>query len=173
MKERITIKKKSLHFILTVLVLLLTSACTNGVITSSSQDKSAEPFRVALDELMLSDTALNNNMEYISLVLNEGVILKDSEKKAIEEYLQKEYKVKIYNYTYDQLMEKKLHDPNGTRLNGILLTIEKQEQSENENEMIIEVSKYRANEGAIALEMILDYQEGEWKVVDYITMRQS
>ncbi|MBW4079926.1 hypothetical protein [Paenibacillus sp. S150] len=58
-------------------------------------------------------------------------------------------------------------------LRGILLTIEKQKQPDNGNELTIEISKYCSNEGAIALEMILAYQEGQWKVVDYGSMRQS
>ncbi|WP_440108582.1 hypothetical protein [Paenibacillus sp. QZ-Y1] len=46
-------------------------------------------------------------------------------------------------------------------------------QSNNPDEMTIEVSKYRANEGAITLNMKLAYQEGQWKVVEYGMIRES
>lgn len=164
---------KSLYFILAIMLLFLTSACASGATSSNSQGELVEPYRVALDEIMLNDKALNENMEYISLVLNEDVPLNDSDKQEIEEYLQKKYNVKIYNYTYEQLIDEKLCEMDGTKLKGILLTIGKPMQSDNKNEMNIEISKYRANEGAIALGMIVAYQEGQWKVVDYSTMRQS
>lgn len=70
-------------------------------------------------------------------------------------------------------MEKKLYKKDENMLKGILLTIEKQKQPDNKNEMTIEISKYRSNEGAIALEMILVYQEGQWKVAEYSQIRQS
>lgn len=79
------------------MLLFLTPACASGVTSSASQDELAEPYRVALEELISIDTALNADMEYISLVLNEGVPLKNSDKQVIEEYLQKKYNVKIYN----------------------------------------------------------------------------
>ncbi|WP_128103805.1 hypothetical protein [Paenibacillus sp. DCT19] len=132
-----------------------------------------EPYRVALEELISIDTALNANMEYISLVLNEAVPIEDSEREVIESYLQHKYNVPIYNYTHEQLIEQKLGEQDGTRLKGILLTMERYKQSDDTNEMTLEVSKYRANEGAIALEMILAYQEGQWEISGYVTERES
>lgn len=164
---------ESSYFILAIMLLFPISACASGVTSSDSQVNLVEPYFVALDEIMLSDTALNANMEYISLVVNEGVPLKASDKQVIEEYLQEKYKVRIYNYTYEQLIEEKLYERDGTMLKGILLTIEKPKKSDNKNEMKIEISKYRANEGAIALGIILAYQEGQWRVVGYDTIRQS
>ncbi|QLG40292.1 MULTISPECIES: hypothetical protein [unclassified Paenibacillus] len=141
--------------------------------STGSQDDLIEAYRVALDELISYDTVLNTNMEYISLVWNEGVTLKSSDKQVIEESLQKEYNVTMYNYTYEQLIEEKLYAQQKTTLRGILLTIEKQQQSNNPDEMTIEVSKYRANEGAVALDMKLACQEGQWKVVEYGMIRES
>jgi len=141
--------------------------------SSGSQEDLTGPYRVALDEVISNDTALNADMEYISLVWEEGVILKSSDKQVIEEYLQKEYNIKIYNYTYEQLIEQKLYEQGKTMLKGILLTIEKQKQSINPDEMTIEVSKYRANEGSISLDMKLAYQQGQWNVVEYAMIRES
>ncbi|MDR6723228.1 type II secretory pathway component PulL [Paenibacillus amylolyticus] len=131
-----------------------------------------EPYRVALEELISIDTALNANMEYISLV-NEAIALEDSEREVIESYLKQQYNVPIYNYTHEQLLEQKYAEQGGTKLKGILLTIEKYKQSNDPNEITLEVSKYRANEGAIALEMILTYQEGQWGISDYVSERES
>lgn len=132
-----------------------------------------EPYRVALEELISIDTALNANMEYISLVMNEEVPIEDSQREMIESYLQQKYNVPIYNYTHEQLIKRNFAEQGGTRLKGILLTIEKHKPSDNPNEMTLEVSKYRANEGAIALEMILAYQEGQWEITGYVSERVS
>lgn len=167
------IKNKTLYLVIGLLSVLLLSACTSSMTSSSTKHEYFEPYRVALDELMTTDKALNDKMEYISLVFNKEVPFSDTDKQAIEEYLQKEYKVDIYNYNYEELIENKLSEQNGTRLKGILLTIEKQETTDNSNEMIIEVSKYRANQGAIAFEMIVAQQEGQWKVGNYVTIRES
>ncbi|WP_064637721.1 hypothetical protein [Paenibacillus sp. AD87] len=126
-----------------------------------------------MDEVISNDTALNADMEYISLVWEDGVILKSSDKQVIEEYLQKEYNMKIYNYTYEQLIEQKLYEQGKTMLKGILLTIEKQKQSINVDEMTIEVGKYRANEGSISLDMKLACRQGQWNVVEYAMIRES
>ncbi|KQY82276.1 hypothetical protein ASD24_16695 [Paenibacillus sp. Root52] len=156
-----------------VVVVFLISACANDTTDESSQNMRTEPYRVALEELISIDTALNANMEYISLVLNEAIPLEDSEREVIESYLKQQYNVPIYNYTHEQLLEQKYAEQGGTKLKGILLTIEKCKQSDDPNEMMLEVSKYRANEGAIALEMILTYQEGQWGISDYVSERES
>lgn len=166
------IKVKSLHFVLIVLVVFLTSACANGVTGSDSQNGLGEPYRLALDELISTDTALNENMEYISLNFDEELPSKDSDKQSIEEYLQSKYNVKIYNLTYEQLLEEGLYEANETTLKGILLKIEKHEQSDNNN-VTIEVSKYRSNEGAISAKVTLAYLDGQWKVVHNTPTKES
>lgn len=167
------IKAKSLFLLPIVIVMLLASACTSANTGSSSSKELVAPYLLALDEIISTDTALNANMEYISLVLNEGVPLTKPDEQAIEEYLQDKYNLRIYNYTYEQLIDQKLYEQDTTMLKGILLTIEKQNQSDDQNKMTIEVSKYRANEGAIAIEIILAYQQGQWEIIGYGQMRQS
>lgn len=153
-------------------LMLLTSACSGVDAGKKSPDELAAPYLVALEEIITADAALNVDMEYISLVINEGVPLEKVDQQVIEEYLQNKYSLNIYNYTYEQLLEQKLSKPGNTKLKGILVTIEKQSQPNN-NKMIIEVSKYRANEGAIGMELILSYQQGRWEIVDYGQMRAS
>lgn len=111
-------------------------------------------------------------MEYISLDFDDQLPLKDSDKQSIEEYLQSKYNVEIYNYTYAQLVDEGLYDTDKSTLKGILLKIEKQEQS-HKNNVIIEVSKYRTNEGGLSSKVTLAYQDGQWKVVNHTPTKES
>lgn len=111
-------------------------------------------------------------MEYISLDFDEGLPLKDSDKQSIEEYLQNKYNVKIYKLTYEQLVEEGLYETDKTTLKGILLKIEKQEQSD-KNNVTIELSKYRSNEGGLSAKITLAYQDGQWKVVNHTPIKES
>lgn len=111
-------------------------------------------------------------MEYISLDLDDQLPLKDSDKQSIEEYLQSKYNVKIYNFNYEQLVDEGLYDTEKSTLKGILLKIEKQEQSD-KNNVIIEVSKYRTNEGGLSAKVTLAYQDGQWKVVNHTPTKES
>ncbi|WJM07417.1 hypothetical protein [Paenibacillus sp. PK1-4R] len=83
---------------------------------------------MALEELISTDTALNENMEYVSLDFDKGIPLKDSDKKSIGDYLHSKYNVKIYNLTYEELIEEGLSEQSENTLKGILLKIEKQEK---------------------------------------------
>lgn len=65
-----------------------------------------------------------------------------------------------------------LYDADETKLKGILLRIEKQEQSD-QNNVTIEVSKYRSNEGGLSVKVTLAYQEGQWKVVNHAPTKES
>lgn len=91
----------------------------------------------------------------------------------IRNYLQNKYKVKIHTLSYEQLVEKGLHDQSETKLNGVLLKVEKHLQSDSKDNLTIEVSKYRANEGAISVEIVLAYGNGQWKVSTYNSIRES
>ncbi|WKL03669.1 hypothetical protein Q0F98_09605 [Paenibacillus amylolyticus] len=99
-----------MYFILSVVALFLLSACAGGVTGSSQQNELGEPYRMALEELISTDTALNGNMEYISLDFDKGIPLKDSDKKSIEDYLHSKYNVKIYSLTYEELIEEGLSE---------------------------------------------------------------
>ncbi|WP_110002255.1 MULTISPECIES: hypothetical protein [Paenibacillus] len=127
---------------------------------------------MALDELISTDKALNENMEYISLDFDKGLPIKDSDKKSIEDYLQSKYNVKIYNLTYEELVEEGLSEQSESKLKGVLLKIEKQEQ-QSDNNITIEVSKYRSNEGSLSAKITLTYEEGQWKVATHTPTRES
>lgn len=161
-----------MHFIFSVVALFLLSACAGGVTGSSQQNEPGEPYRMALEELISTDTALNENMEYISLDFDKGISLKDSDKKSIEDYLHSKYKVKIYNLTYEELIEEGLSEQSDNTLKGILLKIEKQEK-QSDNNIAIEVSKYRVNEGSLSAKITLTYEEGKWKVATHTPTRES
>ena len=53
-----------MHFIFSIVALFLLSACAGGVTGSSQQNELGEPYRMALEELISTDSALNENMEY-------------------------------------------------------------------------------------------------------------
>lgn len=127
---------------------------------------------MALDELISTDAALNENMEYISLDFDKGLPIKDSDKKSIEDYLQSKYNVKIYNLTYEELVEEGLSEQSESKLKGVLLKIEKQEQ-QSDNNITIEVSKYRSNEGSLSAKITLIYEEGQWRVATHTPTRES
>ncbi|TDL62740.1 hypothetical protein E2R58_25265 [Paenibacillus amylolyticus] len=127
---------------------------------------------MALEELISTDTALNENMEYVSLDFDKGIPLKDSDKKSIGDYLHSKYNVKIYNLTYEELIEEGLSEQSENTLKGILLKIEKQEK-QSDNNIAIEVSKYRANEGSLSAKITLTYEEGKWKVATHTPTRES
>ncbi|ANA79566.1 hypothetical protein C7121_10275 [Paenibacillus glucanolyticus] len=161
-----------MYVVLSVVVVFLISACANGVTDSDSRNGLAEPYRLALDELISTDTALNDGMEFISLDFDEQLPLEDSDKQSIEEYLQSRYNVKIYHLTYEQLVAQGLYYASDTKRKGILLSIEKQEQSD-QNNMTIEVSKYRSNEGGLTAKVTLAYQQDQWKVVNSTPTKES
>ncbi|WP_336758956.1 hypothetical protein [Paenibacillus sp. USHLN196] len=127
---------------------------------------------MALDELISTDKALNENMEYISLDFDKGLPIKASDKKSIEDYLQSKYNVKIYNLTYEELVEEGLSEQSESKLKGVLLKIEKQEQ-QSDNNITIEVSKYRSNEGSLSAKITLTYEEGQWRVASHTPTRES
>ncbi|WP_339789107.1 hypothetical protein NSQ38_10860 [Paenibacillus sp. FSL R7-0313] len=161
-----------MYFILSVVALFLISACAGGVTGSSQQNELGEPYRMALEELISTDTALNENMEYISLDFDKGIPLKDSDKKSIEDYLHSKYNVKIYSLTYEELIEEGLSEQSENTLKGILLKIEKQEK-QSDNNIAIEVSKYLANEGSLSAKITLTYEEGKWRVATHTPTRES
>lgn len=83
-KEGITIKARSLLLLLMASLMLLTSACSS-VEAKKSPDELAAPYLVALEEIITADAALNVDMEYISLVIHEGVPLEKVAQQVIEE----------------------------------------------------------------------------------------
>lgn len=80
--------------------------------------------------------------------------------------------MKIHHLTYEQLIEEGLHESNGEKFKGILLKIEKEEKSD-KNNITLEISKYRSNEGSITVEVTAAYQEGQWRVVNHIPTKES
>ena len=70
------------------------------------------------------------------------------------------------------MIEEGLSEQSYNTLKGILLKIEKQEK-QSDNNIAIEVSKYRANEGSLSAKITLTYEEGKWKVATHTPTRES
>ncbi|WP_354484651.1 hypothetical protein [Paenibacillus sp. PvP094] len=88
-------------------------------------------------------------------------------------FLRTKYKVDVYNLTYEQLLKQGLYESNESNLRGILLRIEKFELADEQNEATLVVSKYRSNEGSIAVKITLQYRDNNWMVVDHVTLKES
>jgi len=70
------------------------------------------------------------------------------------------------------LIEEGLYEQSESTLKGILLKIEKQEK-QSDNNIALDVSKYRANEGALSAKITLTYEEGKWKVATHTPTREG
>ncbi|MEO2203437.1 hypothetical protein ABGV42_06805 [Paenibacillus pabuli] len=121
----------------------------------------------------MTDSALNRSMEYILIDYNQTPALSDSDGQEIAKFLQTKYKVDVYNLTYEKLLKQGLYEGDESNLRGILLRIEKVELAEDQNKVILVVSKYRSNEGAISVKLTLQYRDNNWMVVDLVTLKES
>jgi hypothetical protein len=64
--------------------------------------------------------------------------------------------------TYEQLKAKGLYNPKTTVLNGILLRVEKTENSK--KKFVVEGSKFRAMLGAIGIKVVVELINDKWQV---------
>lgn len=151
----------------------LTSACSGRSTDAEAINSLDGLYRAALDEIISTDTALNTNMEYISVVFDQSIQPGDSDRQHIVEYLHQKYKVEIYKLTYKQLVKQGLYDGDKSNLKGILLQIAKPEQPDQQNKVSIDASKYRSNEGSYSSKIILEYRKNKWTVVDHIPISES
>lgn len=149
--------------ILFVLSLLLT-ACNAGI---EPKEHIGEIYSVALDSIMEQDEGLNRDMEYIAIDMSNFEVADESDKNEILTYFKEKYKVEVMDATLEQLKEKGLYNPETTVLDGILLRIEKVEFRSN-NDVFFEVSKYRADLGAVGVEGTVHYEDAKWKSKEVI-----
>ncbi|WP_159426224.1 peptide ABC transporter substrate-binding protein [Desulfolucanica intricata] len=89
--------------------------------------------------------------------------LDEQAKKEILNFFKGKYKVEVMNATFGELKEKGFYNPDTTALNGVLLRIEKVE-FKSKNNIFFECSKYRSGLGAVGVEVIVHYKDGNWKV---------
>lgn len=78
------------HLIVAFIVLLILSACNDGI---EPKEHLGEIYSVALDSIMEQDEALSSNMEYIAIDMSNFEELDENDKKEIINYFKEKYKV--------------------------------------------------------------------------------
>jgi hypothetical protein len=144
-------------FLLALLSVMLATACSN---TKPSKDI-GELYSLALDAFMPIDEGLNGGMKYIAIDMSNFKDLDDTDKKQILKHFNK-YNVEVMEATLEQLKAKGLYDPNTMLLNGILLRVEKTENSN--NQFVVEGSKYRGGLEAIGIKVVVELKYDKWQV---------
>ena len=137
---------------------LLFWGCTNQ---SASKNDTSQLYIEALEELMRTDDALNHEMAYIAIDMEQFVEVDEEQKEEIKQYFAEKYEIEIMEASLDDLREQGLFDDETLYLEGILLSITKVEMNE---EVRMEATKYRSGTGAIGLEIILHQVDDEWAV---------
>lgn len=167
------IPRKLLYFIYVLSLVSLTTSCASKFTNTEAVTSLSELYLAALEEVILTDSALNRSMEYISIDDVQTPALSDSDGQHVMEFLRTKYKVDVYNLTYEQLLKESLYEDNPSNLRGILLRIEKVELANEKNEATLVVSKYRSNEGSTSVKLTLQYRDNNWMVVDHISLKES
>lgn len=167
------IPRKLLYFIYVLSLVSLTTSCASTSTNADADNDLSGLYIAALEEVIMTDSALNRSMEYILIDYNQTPALSDSDGQEIAKFLQTKYKVDVYNLTYEKLLKQGLYEGDESNLRGILLRIEKVELAEDQNKVILVVSKYRSNEGAISVKLTLQYRDNNWMVVDLVTLKES
>ena len=149
-----------IYFASVMILALLLSACSNG---ENPKEHLAEIYSVALNSIMKEDPGLNDGMEYIAIDMTNLNDLDEKDKEEILSTIKKEYKVDVMIATYEELKEKGLSNPDTGELYGVLLKLDKVDFKIN-NQIFFEASKYRSGLGAIGVEGIIHFNEGEWEI---------
>ncbi|EKN69963.1 peptide ABC transporter substrate-binding protein [Schinkia azotoformans] len=147
------------HLIVAFIVLLILSACNDGI---EPKEHLGEIYSVALDSIMEQDEALSSNMEYIAIDMSNFEELDENDKKEIINYFKEKYKVDVLGATLEQLKEKGLYNPDTMALDGVLLRIENVDFKFNNN-IFFEGSKYRSGNGAVGVEVTIQLKDNRWK----------
>ncbi|WP_079913164.1 S-layer homology domain-containing protein [Paenibacillus sp. 32352] len=122
-------------------------------------------FTIAFDEFMSMDDALNDDMKYISLhIQNMKGAWTEEEQKQLKQYFETKYKVDVIFYSYEELLDGQRTDETKKRLQGILLNVEKVQSDETGTVVAIDGYKFRSPLGAAGQQLILKKQDSGWEV---------
>lgn len=135
-------------------------ACANS---SNSKEHLGEIYRIALESFMDKDTALNHNMKFIAIDMNNMKDISEKEKNDIITYFKEKYKVPVMNAAFDELKAKGYYNAETMVLAGVLLKIEKVEYKFNNN-VFFSGSKFRSGTGAIGVESTIGFKDGKWQL---------
>ncbi|GEL78185.1 hypothetical protein [Tenuibacillus multivorans] len=147
-----------------IAILLLLTSCGTTAQGSDGETNHSGAYIAALEKLMEEDEALNDQKEFIAIDMSHLEELNQTERDDIVKHFEEAYDVEIKVATMDELKEQGHFDEETMMLDGVLLSFDSIDQESN-SKFIFEASKYRSGLGAIGLEVIVDHQNDEWKVV--------
>ena len=128
--------------------------------------KWAEIYQITLESYLAQDTALNENIEFIAIDLSTLELANDDDKKQVLIWFEKKY-MPVIDTNLDGLRKEGLFDEDHMYIpNGVLLTIEK--VTEMNNEIIIQGMKYRGGLGANGFETKWKLNKGIWEFIETV-----
>lgn len=151
-----------------LIFLVLMSGCGTTVQGDPGElpgDKSVEEaYIAALEELMKEDEALNHQMEFLAIDMN-NFELEEQQKQAIVDYFTDQYDVEVKSASLEELREQGHFDEERLVLDGVLLRLQDIERK-SDTKHVFEGEKYKSGLGAIWLEIKVEWSEGIWEVTD-------
>jgi|GEM_PF-4277260 len=132
------------------------------IILISERDISESMLKVALLEVMSLEEEMNEDIEYISVFGDAIDDVSDMSVEEIENFVEKEFGVKAYNYDLDELVKEGIEDSRLEYLNG--LTIYFENAFLTKDSYILVVHKYRGNLAYRGYEITLYEKDGKWYI---------
>lgn len=148
-------------------------------IKTIGENKAVEMYKKMIDELIKTDEALNEKMQYIAIDLENFLTfrideknekggfargLSKNEKQEILEYIQNQYQKEVKVASMKQLEEQGFVNKQTGGIEGVAIYIEQIQELTN-NQVVISMAKYRSGLGAIfpTYELIYE-QENGWQI---------
>ncbi len=153
---------KIIHVIVLFLTIPMLSACNAG---QNPQENLPEIYSLALDSFMKQDKGLNNDMEFIAIDMDSLKQLSEDGKKEVADFFKETYQVDVIDATFEELKEQGLFNPETMSLDGVLLQVEEVDFTFT-NDAVVSGSKFKSGLGAIYVESIIHFKDGEWQVKD-------
>jgi hypothetical protein len=146
--------------ILTLLISIVSVGCGSTKVKASLVDLYAQVF----DELMVQDTGLNGNIDFIAIDFTTTKGLSSEEKNKVLE-LFKKYKVDVKDASLEDLKKQGLFDDKDLYIEkGILLKIDEFKKY-SDKDIVLDASKYRSGTGAIGMEFEFKLKGDLWKLI--------
>lgn len=145
------------------ILFILTTLLTGCNIGEDPKDHLGEIYTLALDSIMEKDKALNSDMKFIAIDMNNFDGVNAEQQEAILNYFKENYKVEVMNATMDELEEEGFYNPDTMALEGVLLRIEKVDFKFNNN-VLFKGSKFKSGKGGIGVESTVHFKNGEWRI---------
>lgn len=156
--------------------------------------KSVQLYLTMIDDIMVQDTALNHDMQYIAIDLNTFIPITENSENVVQNndantgseianydiafnkecqnmilnYCKK-YHDTVFNATMDELKEQGKVKEEGNVLDGILIRVSQIEKLQ-ENHAKVRLEKFRSGTGAIFPLYNAEYKDGKWDLTIQDTM---